>query len=128
MEMTEKKKEAGTRAKVASENKAKQRVKEVWAKNMPTATQEKKMKMKVQKQVAAMNVQLAAKKAATMGSKEKKAESTMDKERLAAYAAVTKMENELRQVKAKEAASNKEVTPLAMKVSNTKASIEKLNT
>lgn len=51
----------------------------------------------------------------------------MDKDRLAAYAAVTKMENALRQVKAREAASRKALAPLQMKVSSTKASIEKLN-
>merc|ERR1711959_849030 len=44
MEVASKKKEAGDRAKLAAEGKAKNRVKEVWTKNMPTPRQERKIK------------------------------------------------------------------------------------
>merc|ERR1712100_208054 len=123
MEVASKKKEAGDRAKLAAEGKAKNRVKEVWTKNMPTPRQE--MKMKIQRQVSAMNVQLAAKKAAKAAKKEKKEDKVMDKDRLAAYAKVTKMESALRKVKAAEVKENKIVAPLALKVTSTKAAMEK---
>merc|ERR1711990_1374882 len=128
MEVASKKKEAGDRAKLAAEGKAKNRAKEGWTKNMPTPRQEKKMKMKVQRQVSAMNVQLAAKKAAKAAKKEKKEEKVMDKDRLAAYAKVTKMESALRKVKAAEVKENRIVAPLALKVTSTKVAMEKATT
>merc|ERR1712167_378523 len=92
MEVANKKSDEGRTAKVKKENSAKTKAKELWVKNLPTNTQEKKVKMKVQKQVATMNVQLAAKKAA----------KKMDKERLSALAKVSSMESEMRKVQGKQ--------------------------
>merc|ERR1712167_512989 len=69
MEVANKKSDEGRTAKVKKENSAKTKAKDLWVKNLPTNTQEKKVKMKVQKQVATMNVQLAAKKATIASTK-----------------------------------------------------------
>jgi len=113
--------------KMDRENKEKKRVKEVWVKNMPTRTQEKKIKARVQKQVQAMNVQLAAKKAKAEARKEKTGLQKMDQTRAKVLKKVSSMEAQLTGLKVTKKKAAKDVVPLQQKESATKAAIAKVN-
>merc|ERR1711904_568083 len=96
-----KKKEQKATGKLARENKQKKKNKEIWLKNLPTRSQARKMKGKIQLQVDAMQVSLAAKRA-----KGKKAGEVAEK------AKVKKLQKSLLAAKLKSTKARKAAAPL----------------
>jgi len=123
-----KKKEQRESARLSQENQDKKKKKEIWVKQLPTRSQKRKMKEKVQLQVDALRVSLAAKRAKGKKAAEKVEKTNIKRKNLGLMAKVRKMELSLRKAKAAKVKAQKAANPIRMKEVSSKARVEKLKT
>jgi len=121
-----KKKEQKAAGKLARENKQKKKNKEIWLKNLPTRSQARKMKGKIQLQVDAMQVSLAAKRAKGKKAGEVAEKAEVKTQRIKQLAKVKKLQKSLLAAKLKSTKARKAAAPLLKKEVSTKARIQKL--
>merc|ERR1711959_63880 len=127
-EVANKHKEAKQQLKLTQENSQKERTKEIWLKNKPTVSQEKRMKSSIQQQVKAMNAKLASKVAAQGAKRVKQAVSQMEKDRLKLLTKASTMETSLKAVQKRKLDARKKVVPLAVAESKMRSLIATLAT
>lgn len=120
-----KKKEQKMNGKLAREDKSKKAKKEIWLKNLPTRSQQRKMKGKIQLQVDSMQVALAAKRAKGKKAAEVAEKADMKRKLIKDLAKVKKLQKDMLLAKTKYKKAEKAAGPLLKKEVSTKARIQK---